>query len=464
MTKAKRSGIGRGSDRQAFRHLLSPIKIGNVQLKNRIAVAPMQEHMTGHDGEITEQSLAYIGARAKGGAGLVISGVILGTRLAARFPLVRSMILYHQGHQFGPTLYAERIHYFGSVACAQMAPCMGRQTSPYEPDAVVPAASANLPYEMAAEKIAGGIREALTMSPRGRAFLRGPMTREMTAAEIRDEVKEFAASCQLAVLCGFDMIEIHSSHGFAAHQFLSPFSNKRTDMYGGEWRNRKRYLMELFEGVRYACQGIPIGVRISAEEHMEGGLTRQEMVDVARDLEARGADFIHLSDGAGLEENGHQIPDADRAEHMSDHGIEFKKALRIPVLVMSQHDPVKADRDIGQGKYDISALGRALLADPEYPNKLAEGRADEIVRCVRCNTCMIRCLGGMYVACPLNPNLGREYTLDEYKIGPWKKGERLIPKSWENAKMPPLHGKPWHRDEIEVIEKCWRPFRGPGPR
>ena len=98
-----------------------------MELKNRIAVAPMQEHMTHAGGEISEQTLAYIGARAKGGAGLVISGVFLGTRLAAQFPLVRSMVLYHQGHQFGPTLYAERIHYFGSVACAQMAPSMGRQ-------------------------------------------------------------------------------------------------------------------------------------------------------------------------------------------------------------------------------------------------------------------------------------------------------------------------------------------------
>jgi 2,4-dienoyl-CoA reductase-like NADH-dependent reductase (Old Yellow Enzyme family) len=435
-----------------------------VELKNRIAVAPMQEYMTTRGGEVTEQSLAYIGARAKGGPGLVISGVILGTKLAAKYPLGRSMILHHTGHQFGLTLYAERIHYFGSVACAQMAPSMGRQTTPYDPDEAVPSASANLPYEMALEKAAGGIGEGLASDRRGRAFMRGPMTREMTIAEIQNEVKEFAASCQLAVLCGFDMIEIHSSHGFAAHQFLSPFSNKRTDMYGGEWRNRKRYLMELFEAARYAVQGIPLGIRLSAEEHMEGGLTREEMVDVARDLEARGADYIHLSDGAGLEENGHQIPDADRAEHMADHGIEFKKALKIPVFTISQHDPVKADRDIGQGKYDVSGLARQLLVDPEYPNKLAEGRADEIVRCVRCNTCMIRGLGGMYLACPLNPNLGREYTLDEYKMGTWKKGERLIPKSWENANMPALYGKSWWKDEIEVIQKAWRPFRGPGPR
>ena len=145
MAKKKQTGSKQGKAKQSFRNLLSPVKIGNVELKNRIAVAPMQEHMTHEGGQISEQTLAYIGARAKGGAGLVISGVFLATRLAAKYPLVRSMVLYNQGHQFGPTLYAERIHYFGSVACAQMAPSMGRQSSPYDPAEAVPSASANLP-------------------------------------------------------------------------------------------------------------------------------------------------------------------------------------------------------------------------------------------------------------------------------------------------------------------------------
>lgn len=447
-----------------FENLLSTTSIGPVELKNRIAVAPMQTFMTGPSGEFGEQCLAYIGARAKGGAGLVISGVFLGTKLASQFQLGRAMLLYNPGHQLGAALYAERIHYFGSVACAQMSPGMGRQCSPWDPEAIAPAPTANLPYEMTHEKMPRGLAESFAMDMRSRMMLTGPMTREMTISEIRHEQKEFANSCQLAVMSGFDMIEIHATHGFLCHQFLSALTNKRTDLYGGEWRNRKRFLNELMEITRYACGGVPIGVRISAEEHMEGGLTREEMVDVAGDLEARGADYIHLSDGGGIEESGHQIPDADRAEHMADHGIEFKKVLKIPVMVISQHDPVKADADIAAGKYDISAIGRQLLCDPEYPNKLMEGREDEIVRCVRCNTCMIRGLAGTYVACPLNPNLGREYLMEEYKISPWKQDERLIPRSWEYARLRPLYKKPFWKDEIELIEENWRPFRGPGPR
>lgn len=462
----KKAGKTAGGEagRRPFGNLLSPVKVGHVELKNRIAVAPMQTYMSGPNGEITEQCLAYIGARAKGGPGLVISGVFLGTRLAAQFPVGRTMALYHPGHQLGPSLYAERVHYFDSVACAQMSPGSGRQSTPYDRGAPVPAPTANLPYEMTREKMFTALGDALSVDMRGREFLVGPMTREMTVPEIRSEQKEFANSCQLAVLCGFDMIEIHAGHGFLCHEFLSPFSNRRTDLYGGEWRNRKRFLNELVEIVRYAIQGVPLIVRISAEEHMEGGLRRDEMIDVAKDLEARGVDCIHLSDGGGLEECGHQIPDADRAAHIPEHGRDFKRALKIPVIVASQHDPVKADRDIGEGAFDVSALGRQLLCDPEYPDKLAAGKADEITRCARCNVCILRGLAGMYLACPLNPKLGREYLLDEYRIGPWKAGERLIPKSLENARMPSLYKEAWWRTEIEFVEKCPRPFRGPGPR
>ena len=462
--KNSKSSLAKEQIKSKFPHLLAPIEIGDVELKNRIAVAPMQDFMCGPNGEVTEQSLGYIGARAKGGAGLVISGVILGTKLAAQFPMTRGMILYHQGHQFGFSLYAERVHYFGARACAQMSPGLGRQSSPYDPNIQAPAPTANLPYEVTIEKMAGGLSDLIPMDLRSRMALKGPMTRELTISEIENEQKEFANSCQLAVMCGFDMIEIHATHGFLCHQFLSSLSNKRTDLYGGEWRNRKRFLNEIMESVRYACQGVPVGVRISAEEHMEGGLTREEMMDVAKDMQARGADYIHLSDGAGLEENGHQIPDADRAEHMPGHGVDFKKVVKIPVMVISQHDPVKANEDIGKEKFDISVLGRQLLCDPDYPNKLAAGHGDEIVRCVRCNTCMLRGVAGTYIACPLNPNLGREYLMDEYKMGPWKKDESLVPDSWMTARMPALYKKPWWKEEIEIIERCWRPFRGPGPR
>ena len=118
---------------------------------------------------------------------------------------------------------------------------------------------------------------------------------------------------------------------------------------------------------------------------------------------------------------------------------------------------------MGAGKMDISALGRQLFCDPEYPNKLAEGRADDIVLCKRCNICLMRCMVGCGPACPHNPNLGREYGMDEYKIGPRQKHEPILPAGITGANMPDLN-RAWWKPETPLLEENWRPFRGPGSR
>jgi hypothetical protein len=186
------------------------------------------------------------------------------------------------------------------------------------------------------------------------------------------------------------------------------------------------------------------------------------MIDVAQDLQARGADFISISDGGGWEEAGHLIPGADRAAHIPDSAHAFKKALKIPVIAASQHDPVKANADIGGGKFDISALSRQLFCEPDYASKVAEGRAKDIVRCKRCNICFMRCFSGATPACPHNPRLGREYAQPELQIGVWQKHEALFTPGMRSP-MPALE-RPWWKPEITLVEKYWRPFRGPGPR
>lgn len=449
--------------KNSFKNLLAPIKVGPVDLKNRIALAPMNETLSDGGGRATEQLISYFGARAKGGTGLITTGAIMGTRLGSRFVWGRNLYCFDAGHLQGLSLLTDRVHYFGAKIAAQMSIGFGRQGHSYDHGELAPAATGGLPYEVALEKFTDGVLPVFRKSERPREFLVGQMTREMTIDEIRSEQKEFANSCQLIVIAGFDVIEIHAPHGYLEHQFLSPVSNKRTDMYGGEWRNRKRFLNEVMEQIRYSCPGVAVGVRISAEEHFEGGLTRGEMIDLAQDLEARGADYISLSDGGGYEEAGHLVGGADRVEHIPDTGADFKKALKIPVIVASQHDPVKADADIGAGKYDISALGRQLFIDPEYANKLAEGRPEDIKRCTRCDICLQRCLAGTSPGCPHNPWLGREYASDEFRIGPRQKHEPLLPPGMTRAPMPALE-RPWWKKEIPLLEKNWRKFRGPGPR
>lgn len=442
-----------------FEHLSKPIKIGPIELKNRMVLAPMNETMSGVNGEATEQMLSYFAARAKGGAALVSTGAIMGTRLGSEFVWGRNLYCFHPGHLHGLGMLTDRIHYFGSRAAAQMTIGFGRQGHSYDHTQLAPAATGGLPYEITLDKSPKGVVDAYRFSEYSRYFMTGQMTREMPIDEIHKEQKEFAESCQLAVIAGFDVIEIHAPHGYLEHQFLSPLSNKRTDMYGGEWRNRKRFLNEVMEQIRYACPGVAVGVRISAEEHMEGGLTEDEMIDVAKDLEARGADYISLSDGAGYEEGGHLITDMDRSKHIPEHGGAFKKALKIPVIVSSQHDPIKIDANIAAGKYDIQAMGRQLFIDPEYPNKVIEGREKGIIRCKRCNTCLMRCLAGLVPACPDNPNLGREYVMDEYKIGPWQPHESILPEGLMRANMPALN-RPWWKRELDEIEENWRPLQG----
>ena len=440
-------------------HLSKSIKIGPIELKNRMVLAPMNETMSGVNGEATEQMLSYFAARAKGGAALVSTGAIMGTRLGSEFVWGRNLYCFHPGHIQGLGMLTDRIHYFGSRAAAQMTIGFGRQGHSYDHTQLAPAATGGLPYEITLDKSPKGVVDAYRFSEYSRYFMTGQMTREMPIDEIHKEQKEFAESCQLAVIAGFDVIEIHAPHGYLEHQFLSPLSNKRTDMYGGEWRNRKRFLNEVMEQIRYACPGVAVGVRISAEEHMEGGLTEDEMIDVAKDLEARGADYISLSDGAGYEEGGHLITDMDRSKHIPEHGGAFKKALKIPVIVSSQHDPIKIDANIAAGKYDIQAMGRQLFIDPEYPNKVIEGREKDIIRCKRCNTCLMRCLAGLVPACPDNPNLGREYVMDEYKIGPWQNHESILPEGLMRANMPALN-RPWWKRELDEIEENWRPLQG----
>ncbi|MBI5584807.1 MAG: NADH:flavin oxidoreductase [Deltaproteobacteria bacterium] len=451
-----------GGGKGALKHLTKPIRIGPFELKNRMVLSPMNETTSGVNGEATEQCIAYYGARAKGGAAMVITGAVMGTKLASEFVWGRNLHCFHQGHQQGLSLLTDRIHYFGSLACAQMTMGFGRQGHSRDHQALAPAPTAGLPYEIAADRDSHGPRQAMEKSEAPRSFLVGQLTREMTISEIRSEQKEYARSCQLALSSGFDAIEIHAPHGYLEHQFLSPLTNRRTDMYGGDWHGRKRLLNEIMEQIRYACPGALVGVRISAEEHVEGGLTREEMIDVALDLEERGADYISLSDGGGYEDTAHLVGTEKVAEHIPASAADFKKALKIPVLVASQHDPVKADADIRAGKFDISALGRQLFIDPEYPNKVMEGRLKDIKRCTRCDTCLVRCLSGLPPACPFNPNLGREYALEEYRIGPRLKHEALMPRAVTNASLPALD-RPWWKKELPILKEHWRKFRGPGP-
>jgi 2,4-dienoyl-CoA reductase-like NADH-dependent reductase (Old Yellow Enzyme family) len=440
---------------------LSPIKVGPVELKNRIALSPMNETLSDENGCATEEMICYYAARAKGGCGLIISGAIMGTKESSKYVFGRNLHCFRPGHQLGLYNFTERVHYFGAQIFAQMSIGFGRQGHSDDPNDLVPAPTAGLPYETYNDKVPPALAALRKKSEASRLFTYGQMTREMSIDEIHREEREFADGCQIAVKSGFDGIELHFPHGYLEHEFLSPITNKRTDMYGGSWNNRKRFCHEVAEQIRYAAgPDVAVGARISMEEHWEGGLTREEMIDLAKDLQAIGLDFIDLSDGGGYPEEGHLCPDFERVKHWPEGGADFQKALKIPVILPSIHDPVEAEKLVAEGKVSIISLGRALLADAEWGNKVAENRPQDIVKCRRDYICVRHAILGLPPACPFNPNLSREWQTGDYKIGPRKKGEDTFPRGIVGL---PVLNRPWWKKEITLMEKSVIPKRGPGP-
>jgi 2-enoate reductase len=407
----------------AFETLFQPIKIGPVEIKNRLAAAPMNTMFSENTGGIVnEQILAYYAARAKGGVGLVITEAILGTKLAARFPAYSNLILHDQRQVPGLAELAETCHVYGAKVFAQLSPGFGRQgASPIgEPS---PAPSAGIPYLLEQENMPRAFASVFTrLVPQ----YQGPATREMSVEEIQSEIEEYANTAFQLVMAGFDGMEIHAPHGYLLMQFLSPRTNKRTDQYGGTLENRMRFLVDLVTAVKNKVPpDFPVGIRVSADEHMPEGITLDEMKIVAKKLEELGIAYIHMSSGS-YEAFKWLFPDKDGV--MLDEAKAFKEVVNIPIITPAIHDPVNAEQAVKDGKTDMISLGRALFADPEWPNKVKEGRVGEITRCIRDYFCILRFLFGLPVRCSQNPNLGREKYMPEYWRPGTEKGEEMLPR------------------------------------
>ena len=418
-TKTAKAGAKAKVDpKKEFKHLLSPIQIKDVEIKNRIAMAPMNTIMSlDNHGYVNEQIMAYYAARAKGGCGLIVTECVLGTQLAAKFPFTSNLHCYDASFAPGLAELAETIHAFGARTFVQMSIGFGRQGHAH--DSSHPPAPSAIPYEVIPEHMAGrGFDRLLEKNPHLAEGALGHLPYEMSIDEIRAQEDEFAESCIYAIMAQFDGIELHAPHGYLEHQFLSPRSNKRTDLYGGSLENRMRFLVEVYMKVREAVgHDKVVGMRLSADEHMPGGNTHEEMVEVARRMAMLGVDYISLSDGS-YEALDYFFPKEDGT--MLAEAANFKKAVAVPVMVPSVHDPLKAEKAIASGKTDIVLYGRQMFADPEYANKVMEGRPGDIRRCKRCNECLMRAQMGFPVRCIVNPEVGHERYLPQYQRPPVK--------------------------------------------
>ncbi len=387
-------------------------------------MAPMNLLFSTHDGFVTEQNIAWYARRAKGGFGLIITEAILATELAAPFIVYRNLFLHNDLFVAGLNTMVEAIHKFGSKIFAQLSIGLGRQgraldgTPPYAPSPV--------PYEVPVEMLPE-IFKPMASSPDMQQYMKGQTPREMTIEEIQSEEERYAEACLRVITAGFDGIEIHAPHGYLLHQFLSPLSNKRTDNYGGSLENRMRFLVEITERTLETVKSvIPVGVRISADEHMPKGLTLEEVKVIAKKLEDMGIAYLNISDGS-YEALKYFFP--DNIEHVKTvilkEAKELKDVLDVPVITPSIHDPVIAERAISEGVTDIAELGRQSIADPDWPNKVKEGKIDDIRRCNRCLQCLMRIMAGLYPRCAVNPEAGFE-----------KYDPTLFPKKRKGGVMP----------------------------
>lgn len=334
--------------------LFTPIKIRDVEIKNRLWVSPMCMYSCeGRDGIVGDWHLVHLGARAIGGAGLVMveaSGVNPEGRIT---PWCAG--IWNDEQVKAWKRITDFIRDAGAVSAMQLAHA-GRKASVYR------AWSGNGSVPISD----GGWK---TYSSTDEAFTGYEAPRKLSTAEVKELVQDFRSAARRSIEAGFDAIEIHAAHGYLLHQFLSPISNKRDDEYGGSLENRARLLLEIVQAVRAEIgESIPLLVRFSATDYVEGGWDQEQTNQVAKWAHEQGADLFDLSSGGLV--TGVKIPSGPGYQvHFSQSAHQ---ATGAPVSAVGQITNAKQAEDIvASGQVDVVMMARQLLRDPYFPLRAA---------------------------------------------------------------------------------------------
>lgn len=429
--------------------LFEPIQIGNVELKNRIAMSPMNMGYTGPMGFASEQTNAWYATRARGGFGLIITECIVANPYPWRgSDSLNPLLCDAQDKYRHISQVADVVHaYKGAKIFAQLSPGWGRQGHPQPGhESIASAAPSPVPMEMDFRHITkgwlrqatrlgfgeivndfGGLEKIQNMSdeeydalaPMIRQFMEknggalyhvayGETPRELTIKEI-EEIEDFMVEQAIALYgLGFDGIELHTPHGYLLHQFLSPRSNQRQDLYGGNTENRCRIVTNIIQRIREKVgPDKALGVRISGNEYMRDGLDHEEACKVVKLLSEAGANFINVSQGSYEAFGKGFAPDGEN--EFTQWAPGFKKASGgLPIITPDFITPEVAAEAISSGKTDIISLGRQSIADPYWPAKVKAGRTQDIVKCCRCQQCYMNLFEGKWARCTVNPTAGFE--------------------------------------------------------
>ena len=390
-----------------YPHLLSPLRIGNLRLKNRIIASATSPSMITTEGHFTPEMIAYLEEKAKGGAAVVTYGEAI-VHSATGKSHNKQLQLDSFGVKQGLAEAARAIHNGGAYASIQLSH--------------------------------GGMYGGLASvggDEDGCEIAYGPSKCTMPAGEVEEMPKEliyeivesYGKAAKLVKDCGFDMLQVHAAHGWLFSQFLSPVINQRTDEFGGSLKNRARFLMLALDAVRKAVGPMfPIEIRISGSDMTDRGMSDEECMEVAKMVEDK-VDIYNVSCG------NHEDPDMFCRTHPSaffPRGInvqfaaKVKKIVKKPVeCVGSLNDPAQMEQIIAGGEADAVAIGRGLLADPEIPNKALYDRADDITPCLRCYECFGETSKSETVKCTVNPVMGQQLP-HKYGIAPIQKKKKVL--------------------------------------
>lgn len=371
--------------------LFSPFKIRGVELRNRIVMAPTGTGFGNVGGTASDKTMNFYARRAMGGVGMII----LETTTVDPSGLISKTRLRIDDDRFieGLSILTRKIKAHGARVAIQLSHRGGQATKEEIGDTPVAPSSV----------LAPGFREK---------------PRELSAGEIRKLVETFAEAARRAKQAGFDAVEVHGAHGHLICQFLSGATNFRKDEFGGDIEGRTRFAREIVGRIKMKIGGdFPVIFRISADEHMENGIKLEEAKIMAQLLEKAGVDLFHVSGGHYSNLYEWVVPPMMQPPGcLVPLAAGIKGAVSVPVMAVGKiHDPLLAESILQEGKADLIATSRALIADPDFPQKVLEKREKEIRRCIACNTCIdSRVRLKSQVRCAVNPEVGKEGG-DPYK-------------------------------------------------
>lgn len=416
-----------------YQELFTPAKIGKVELKNKLSMAPMGPvGYAGALGEFNQRLQDYYVERAKGGIGLIITGICsVDTEIeqlskpGLPCPTTAPLAFIHAAYQMN-----ERIHAYGTKIFIQLTGGLGRSALP------------------------GFAAKCIAPSENGNRFDPNVIHREMTKEEIDNLIKKFVMSAVISKKAGFDGVEIHAVHeGYLLDQFAIPLFNRRTDEYGGSLENRLRVATTVVKGIKAACGAdFPVSLRYSlkscmkglrqgglpGEEYQEAGRDIEEGIEAAKILAEAGYDALNVDAGTYDSWYWNHPPMYFEEGMYREFGKLVKENVSIPVILAGRmENPDLAIDALKTGCCDIIGLGRQLLTDPYYPEKIRRGRLDEVRPCLGCHEGCLGRIGNAPVSCAVNPACGRE---EIYGLTPAVKARKFLvvgggPAGMESARV-----------------------------